>query len=178
MKEVEKPWIEVGYQIFANDGPSALKIEQVARQVGKNKSSFYHLFADQEVFEERLLSYHLDQAKNIALKESKASNEQELITILVTHKTDLLFNRQLRFHRNKDNFESCFNKTNEIALPAILPLWKEIIGLPENSALAQMVFALTLENFYLQITQETLNEAWIKQYLIEIRQMVKQFKAS
>jgi AcrR family transcriptional regulator len=43
--KIKMPWLEVGYTIFSNEGPKALKIEALARKVGKNKSSFYHCFA-------------------------------------------------------------------------------------------------------------------------------------
>jgi hypothetical protein len=49
------------------------------------------------------------------------------------------------------------------------------IGLSENTSLAQMVLTLSLENFYLQITDETLNESWLKTYFSNIRQMVAHF---
>ncbi len=51
-----------------------------------------------QLFVEELLNYHLEQSKIIAEKEKLAQTIQpELIEILVEHKTDLLFNRQLRF---------------------------------------------------------------------------------
>lgn len=178
MREIEKSWIEIGYRFFAYEGPSGLKIERLAKEVGKNKSSFYHLFADLEVYTERLLTFHLHQAKIIAEKESNSENERELIDIILKHKIDLLFNRQLRVHRENKEFENCFNKTNQISVPAILPVWKKIIGLSENISLAQMVLTLSLENFYLQITDETLNESWLKSYFSNIRQMVAHFRQS
>lgn len=162
--------------MFAYNRPKELKVEPLAKKVNKNKSSFYHLFADLEVFTERLLDFHLSQAKIIAEKEAKAKTESELISVILEHKIDLLFSRQLRVHRENPSFKNCFSKTNEISIPAVLPVWKNIINLSENSALAQMVLHLSLENFYLQITDETLNEEWLKNYFINIRRMVFHFK--
>jgi len=176
MKKIEKDWINVGYQMFAYNGLKELKVEPLAKKVNKNKSSFYHLFADLEVFMERLLDFHLKKAKIIAEKEAKAKTESELILVIIEHKIDLLFSRQLRIYRENPNFEKCFNKTNEISIPALLPVWKNIITLSENNALAQMVLHLSLENFYLQITDEILNEDWLKNYFKSIRQMVLHFK--
>lgn len=159
MKEIEKSWIKKGYRFFAYEGPNGLKIERLSKEVGKNKSSFYHLFADLEVFTDRLLTFHLTQAKIIAEKESNSLDENELIEVILEHKIDLLFNRQLRIHRENKEFENCFHQINQISIPSILPLWKKIIGLSENTSLAQMVLTLSLENFYLQITDETLNKS-------------------
>jgi hypothetical protein len=57
-----------------------------------------------------------------------------------------------------------------------LPLWKQIIDLREQSYLAELVLLLTLDNFFLQITDQTLHEEWLKGYMRNIRQMVRQFK--
>jgi hypothetical protein len=82
----------------------------------------------------------------------------------------VLFNPLLLIH--------ALNKTNQISVPAILPVWKKSIGLSENTPLAKMVLTLSLENFYLQITDETLNESWLKSYFSNIRQMVAHFRQS
>lgn len=169
-------WIDAGYKTFAFEGPQALRIEKLAKTVEKNKSSFYHFFADLEVFTERLLEAHLVAAKVLSDKEAKAENEAELTDLLMEHKIDLLFNRQLRIHRDHSDFQACFMKTNEISLPGFLPVWKKIIGLTENNHLAQMVLMLSMENFFLQITDETLNASWMAAYFEKIRAMVKLFK--
>lgn len=176
MKEIEKSWVSKGYSIFAYDGPQGLKVERLSKAVGKNKSSFYHLFADLDVFIEQLLAHHINQAKLIAIKESNSKNETELIQVLIEHKIDLLFNRQLRIHRENQDFADCFNTINQITVPAILPVWKQIISIPENNELAQVVLNLSLENFYLQITNENLNETWLTAYFTTIKSMIRQFK--
>ncbi len=176
MREIEKKWLEFGYRCFAYEGPNGLKVERLSKEVGKNKSSFYHLFADLEIFTERLLELHLSRAKAISKKESTAKNEQELISIILAHKTDLLFNRQLRIHRNQPKYKECLDHIMPFSVRGLLPVWKNIISLSENGGLAQMVLHLSLENFYLQITDETLNELWLSEYFANIRQMVLLFK--
>ncbi|GAB5409914.1 MAG: hypothetical protein BalsKO_22790 [Balneolaceae bacterium] len=153
-----------------------LKIERIAKDVGKNKSSFYHHFADLELFTDLLLDYHLEQSKLIGEKEIKCSTIEELFDIFVEHKIDLLFNRQLRVHRENSNFEVCFNKTTQISIKAITPLWLEALGLENNSYLALLVLKLSMENFYLQITEETLTHDWLRSYFQELKMLVTEFK--
>jgi len=88
----------------------------------------------------------------------------------------LLFNRQLRIHRETPAFQACFQKTNEISLPGILPVWGKILGLEDNHYLAKMVLMLSIENFFLQITDATLNQAWLSDYFMKIKRMVSLFK--
>jgi len=65
MREIEISWITKGYRSFAYEGPNGLKVERLSNDVGKNKSSFYHLFGDLEIFQDNLLTYHLMQSKII-----------------------------------------------------------------------------------------------------------------
>ncbi len=176
MKAIQQPWIENGYRAFAHEGPTGVKIERLAKEVGKNKSSFYHLFADLEVFTVVLLDYHLEQSKIIAKKEANCKHLEDLITVIVEHKTDFLFNRQLRVNRQTRAFETCFLRVNEISMPAIIPIWSKIIELDNNTYLAELVFRLSLENFFLQITEETLNSEWLNAYFNSLQNLVKHFK--
>ena len=176
MNKTQMPWIEKGYQVFAYEGPTGLKVERLARQINKNKSSFYHHFADLEVFTNFLLNHHLEQAYLIAEKEAQCKTLEELIEVILEHKIDLLFNRQLKIHRENPEFEKVFTQTNMITTQAIIGLWAEILELKGETHLAGLVLKLSLENFYLQITDETLNRDWLNNYFIELRSLIRAFK--
>ena len=176
MKVQKEDWIMEGYALFAKDGPESLKVESLARRVGVNKSSFYHHFADLESFTNLLLEHHLKKAGELAILEAQCKSQNDLVEVMVQFKEDLLFNRQLRIHRSISDFQSCFLRTNEMTIPAIVGIWSEIIGLKDNTYLAGVVLKLSLENFYIQITPETLNSEWLNQYINEHREMVKAFE--
>lgn len=175
--ESKQPWVLTGYEIFSQEGPKGLKIEVIARRVGKSKSSFYHHFADLEVFTGILLSYHIKRVTIIADKERRCQNViPDLLHLLISVKQDLLFNRQLRIHRNIAEFRHCFEISGKLSGEAILGIWAETLGLTNNSNLAQIVLNLSLENFYLQITEETLNYPWLENYVNELKMMVRAFQ--
>jgi AcrR family transcriptional regulator len=176
MNKVQHPWIIQGYQTFATEGPFGLKVEQLAKAVGKNKSSFYHHFSDLDIFTTVLLDAHFQQTIVMAEKEAECTTVEELLDVLVDHKIDLLFNRQLRVHRQRSEFQQCFQKTNKVIVSSLTPIWFEVLELPNNSYLAGLVFKLSLENFYLQITEDTLNHTWLRSYLHELRTLIRAFK--
>lgn len=178
MSEIQKPWILEGYKVFAKQGPKGLKVEALAREVGKNKSSFYHHFADLEIFISFLLNYHLEQSRILAEAEKNAKDIHEIIDLIILHKQDLLFNRQLRIHREKKEFERCCQEVNAIIGESILKVWAHTLGLGEQSYLASLVLKLSLENFFLQITEETLNKEWLENYVRELKHMVDTFKSA
>jgi AcrR family transcriptional regulator len=172
--DLEKTWIEAGYEIFSNEGINGLKIEKIARQVGKNKSSFYHLFSDIDIFQEKLLDYHIQRAKLIAIDASNCKSvEPDLLNLFIDIKQDLLFNKQLRVGRENLAFEKCFKKANELVEEKFFDIWLKTLGLENQPDIARNFLTLTSENFYLQITKENLNKDWLLQYLNQLIKFVK-----
>jgi hypothetical protein len=43
-KKTIQGWLDVGYKIFAHEGPEGIQVERLARILGVNKSGFYHFF--------------------------------------------------------------------------------------------------------------------------------------
>jgi AcrR family transcriptional regulator len=172
-------WIETGYEIFSKEGPKGLKVEVLARKVNKSKSSFYHHFADLAIFTDLLLDHHLTRSKIIAEEEKKCRTiDPELIGILVSSKTDLLFNRQLRVYRNDPAFKACLQKSDEIVEKGFISVLTKDLQLENNPKLAASLIDLALENFYLQITEETLNTDWLSAYFTNLKKTVSEFNIS
>lgn len=172
-----EPWIQKGYELFAVSGPSGLKIEPLSKAIGISKSSFYHHFADLEIFTGYLLQYHLKQSAVIAEKEQKATTiDPELINILVEHKIDLLFNRQLRINQNIPVFSETLVQSNKLVGNAFVMTWLKDIGLNLNQKQLEGIFTLALENFYLQINWDNLNYQWLSQYFNKLKEITRSFQ--
>lgn len=173
----EKIWIITGYESFALSGESGLKIEQLAKVVGISKSSFYHHFADLDIFIEKLLLHHLNQSIIIAAKENKAQSiNPDLITILIDHKTDLLFNRQLRIHANNSNYRDVLIKSNSIIGAHFIKLWMTDTNMNLTSQQIEGLFELAMENFYLQINPENINHKWLALYFDNLNRIARKFE--
>jgi len=167
-------WIEKGFTIFANNGPHNLKIETLAKLVDKSKSSFYHHFADLEFFIEALLKHHEKRSLEIAnLMQNCKNINPDLINLILTLQDDILFQRQLRIHRNIPAFKNCFEKTHQPIEAAFLNVWANAIGLDKNINLANAILKLTVDNFYLRITPKNLNKKWLIGFLNEYKNMVQ-----
>jgi AcrR family transcriptional regulator len=169
-------WITTGYEIFATSGQNELKIEPLAKRVGKSKSSFYHHFADLELFTDILLKHHIEQSKIIGQKEQNAENiDPDLINILVEHKTDFLFNRQLRIHQNIKLFALALEQSNKNVGDAFVNIWVKDLGLGLSKKQIEGILTLALENFFLQINTETLNYEWLSNYFKNLKRIAGKF---
>lgn len=168
----QEVWIKTGYEIFAFKGQSGLKIEPIAKRVGKSKSSFYHHFADLELFIDFLLKHHIQQSYIIAEKEQKANNiTPELIDILVEHKTDLLFNRQLKINQNIQSFADTLMLSNKIVGDSFVKVWVKDLSLQLTQKQIEGIFTLALENFFLQINTDNLNHQWLSAYFTNLKRI-------
>lgn len=176
MVKNKENWVKTGYEIFALTGTAGLKIESLAKRVGVSKSSFYHHFADMEIFTGLLLKYHIQQAYIIADKERNASSiDPELIDILVEHKTDLLFNRQLRIYREHKPFSDALVQSGKIVGNGFINIWVNDLKLNLSQQQIEGLFELALENFYLQINTANLNHRWLSTYFVNLKRIAGYF---
>lgn len=172
-------WIQKGYETFALQGMPGLKIESLSQLAGVSKSSFYHHFADLDIFVDKLLLFHLDRAVVIAEKERGArSINPELIRILVDHKIDLLFSRQLRVNQHLPAFKEALVKSNAIIGNDFVALWAREHKLNLSKKQLETLFQLALENFYLQINVENINHDWLAGYFLRLQEMAKGFQSA
>ncbi|WP_080055767.1 TetR/AcrR family transcriptional regulator [Spirosoma aerolatum] len=177
MTETKEIWIKTGYEIFAISGDNALKVETLAKRLGISKSSFYHHFAEMDIFVGHLLDYHLTQSGVIAGKENNATKiDPELIAILVEHKIDLLFNRQLRIKQDIDLYQKTLAKSNQIIGRGFVALWAKDLNLTLSHKQLEGLFELALENFFLQINHDKLNVEWLTAYFINLKKIAQRFE--
>lgn len=161
-----------GYETFAYKGLDGIKIEQISKQSHISKSSFYHHFADLDNFMFEILNLHILRSNIVSKKERDAKNLIELSAILAEHKVDLLFNRQLRIHQNISMYSEILNKSNQIIGSELISfLSKEFCP---NVALDKFnhIYNIALDNFYLQINSENLNQEWLLQYFNNLKNSI------
>ncbi|SHE58809.1 TetR/AcrR family transcriptional regulator [Chryseobacterium takakiae] len=176
MTDKEEIWILKGYETFSEFGEKGLKVEQLAKAVGISKSSFYHHFSDLDIFVDRLLRFHLSQSVIIAGKEKIAKTiNSDLINILLEHKTDLLFNRQLRINSNKLIYQETLTKSNQIIGKDFISLWLTDTNSNLNFQQAEGLIGLALENFFLQINLDSFNRQWLEAYFENLKRITRSF---
>lgn len=138
-------WLEAGYEMFALEGPENFKVEQLAKNIGLNKSGFYHYFIDRETFYEELLDYHNKKGVEFAEELSRLKNFMPgYPELLVKYQTGLHIQMQLRKNTNIPLFREVFFKVKTRNNKYQLPLWAQFIQISDMNLAAEM-FEIALD---------------------------------
>jgi hypothetical protein len=60
----------------------------------------------------------------------------------------------------------------------LMTLWVSELGLADNQKLADLLFKLVMDNFYLQISEKNLTYPWLLNYFVELGTMVEEMRKS
>lgn len=169
-------WITKGYETFAENGLKGINIENISKSVGKSKSSFYHHFAELDLFIDLLLERHLQQSKFLSEEIGSCKTfDNQMINILLKYKTDILFNKNLRF-QNQEKFLRCIEKSTEIIEHNFLKIWSNYFNFKGNLAQTKVFIDLVQENFYLSITAENITSDYLKNYFFQLKNKVEKIQ--
>ena len=102
----------------------------------------------------------------------------DLLEILVEHKLDLLFNRQLRVHRSVPAFQKCFEEGYQKYEQASIEIWGSFFDLPPHRGFVRGVMHFFAENFLQKISLEDYSYEWLDQYLQELIHLFVQLRTS
>ncbi|WP_194972585.1 TetR/AcrR family transcriptional regulator [Aquiflexum lacus] len=165
-------WIKKAYRIFALNGQEGLKIERLAKEVGKSKSSFYHHFADLDLFIDTLLEYHLDQLQVITEKENQAQSiDPDLINIFIEHKIDFLFYKQLLVNKHQEVYQKTLLKSNKVIEKVFEMNWVNDINPKLEKRQIDAILSLIVENFLLQNTVDNMNYDSLSEYFTNLKKI-------
>jgi len=168
------PWLEAGYEIFALQGPDALKVEALARKVGISKSSFYHHFADLEIYSEMLMAYHLESIGVMARNSTKCKViDPDFLMLMLEHKRDIMFNRRLRVHRDNLSYQLCFERASYSVEKEFIGIFAAMYGLETQLDIGWNVLKVVNDLFYSRVTNENFTYDWLVKFLEEIDNFMK-----
>ncbi len=165
MTKDKQYWVRTGYDICSFEGIDRLKVEYVAKKVGVSKSSFYHHFGDIAGFLDALIEYHYERCVLLASKEKECTKiHPDLIVILLEHKVDLLFHRQLRVNRDNREIQEALSKSQQLLGNYAVMLWAKSLNVDLSTFQLEALFEIATDDFYMQITKDNLNYEFLSSY--------------
>ncbi len=179
MKKKEEFWILAGHKIFAEQGPLAITVEGLAREVNINKSSFYHHFANLEVFTNRLLNYHFERSMIILEEEKRCKNiDPDLFEIFLKYKRDVLFHRQLLVNRSHPEFEGLYTKITDQGIDAIIKIWNKELNFTTHSSTGRRLLKMGIENLFQRSTFKNLTISHLQNSFKELKSITTELRNS
>lgn len=151
-------WINVGYELFAQEGHEGLQVERLARILTLNKSGFYHYFGKGDIFLEHLLLHHHDQI-DLLVSDIKSIDhfEPACYQVLIKHANSVMATRQLLSHWPVHSFEQTYHEVTQKINRAMLPIWSAYLGAPYPPEFALRYLRMINHQFYSQISYDRLN---------------------
>jgi AcrR family transcriptional regulator len=164
MAEVESNkqlWIEKGYEHFAFNGPFKFSVNQLSKDSGLSRASFYHHFGEIELFIDELLNVHwsICQAFDQKCAETCQSLVPDIYKLLAEYPIALRFNLQLFRHRHIPKFNIIFIKTFESSSNTFaLNLFAEHFSLVLNHSELSSLWLTLCESWYSRLNPDQLSE--------------------
>lgn len=167
-KRSTKSWMDVGYQVFSEEGPTAIQIERLARQLEINRTGFYLFLGDTKSHLEFLMTEHLSRVEDL-IDQIQGINlrDPHYFQILEGHKETVFFQVQLVKNREVELFANTLQQVNRRISEAVVPLWKEYLNLPDD--LSSETLETIRELFYTRITPENFSSSWFADFAREAR---------
>jgi AcrR family transcriptional regulator len=169
-------WLEVGYNLFAEEGVSGIQIERLARILQLNKSGFYHYFGDLEGYYLELVEHHHQKVHYFIHDVNMASKlDPDYLALLICHSSTVMF--QVQLTRNKQN---PFYEASEIVdikvNQAVKRLWSDFLGVDISTDVGMRYYYLVRDKFYTRISFLNLNYEYLHNLVTEAKVVVSQLR--
>jgi AcrR family transcriptional regulator len=168
-------WVEEGYKLFATEGLSGLHIEKLARQLGLNKSGFYHYFGDLESFCTDLGRLHEKKVSQF-LEEAKQAQtlDPDYLNLLTTHPTMIMFQVQLTRHKGNRELYQLSEAIDARLDQALQKLWADYLGIQDKPDLVIRYFSIIRDMFYTRASLENINYEFLRGIVLEAKKVASE----
>ncbi|UTW65314.1 TetR/AcrR family transcriptional regulator [bacterium SCSIO 12643] len=173
----KEDWIQLGYELFSNQGISGIVIEKMAKQLVCNKSSFYWHFKSKKEFIHELIQFWIRiETEQVIQRTENASTPQEkleqFLTIAFKNDPYLEFIYFLkRYASNKPEIQKIIDEVDQRRLSFTSQLFQEL-GYPQKEASIKAdIFYKYLIGYHEMIK----NKKQPKNYLKSVKSELKHF---
>lgn len=165
-------WIDAGYFIFSEEGPSGIQVERIARDLDRNKSGFYHFFGDRENYLELLMKEHLGRLDLLSYQIRQIKQfDPEYLDFLMRNRDTVLFQMQLVRNRENPLFGRTLEQFSVRITAAILPIWSSYLG--TTVTVSGKLWGIIRDTFYSRVTPDNFNFEWMSELSMEVRNLVR-----
>lgn len=167
-------WIEAGYDLFARQGLSEIKVERLAKDLEINKSSFYHFFGDLDHFFELLVQYHFEcLEKYLADIDRCLKYDPDYLHVMIKYRQNIKMHWQLLRNRNIPGFLFIYESINDKVDQKLQPLWSAFIDMKNKPELAMKYYQFVRGRFYMIMDMDMMDYDQLHAVSTESREFIK-----
>lgn len=167
-------WIEQGYALFAEEGLEGIQVERLSRILQRNKSGFYHYFADMEGYCAELVHLHENRITLFVTEiQFLKKIDPDYLLHMVRHATTVMF--QVQLTRNKTDY-SFYNASMEMDRKinlALRALWVDFTNIG-NTDLAMRYYDTVRDMFYNKSGSKNFNYRFLHGLFKEAKELIDQ----
>lgn len=170
-------WLTAGYDFIANHGFINFKVDEIARQLKRSKSSFYHYFLTPAAFLEEVVELHHEKA--IALTSNLrtlTAISEDLYQLLSDNKPFLLFHKHLSILPENNPLRNAMKICQTMVETQLYKLVMAHNNLPHHDPKWQLLFKTGTNDFLYSITELSLTELHIKMSFEKYQNIIESVK--
>jgi len=166
-------WVQVGYEIFADEGTDGIQVERLARILNLNKSAFYHYFGDLDHFYDALLKMHEEKANHYIEDMLEAKTiDPDYMNVAVKHAMACLFQMKLVKCKPSSTFFKTADSIDKKIILIVQNMWAEYIGYQDQPAMAMQYYGIVRDMLYTRLNSSTLNYPGLQSLMAEAKEMM------
>ena len=133
-----------------------------------------HYFGDVDTFIDDLLRMHRAKAEEYTEKFKQATNfDPDFYSMSLAPKEIIFFHMQLARVRQEERYQTVYRELNALVDPQIVRLFAPYVGLNDQHELAARFFDQARDMFYSRITEENMNEPFLRNLIDDVRALIK-----
>lgn len=166
-------WVEAAYHRFAAHGEAGLTVEAIARDLNRNKSSFYHYFGELQVLKADMLQWHLEASKKVGEEMAVAEKlDPDVLKIILNYKMNFLFQKQLKLAEG-ESYKQYDEQAFDCVRVPLLEKLSEALNIEKKQLFSTALLNLASDNFLLRIQESNLTLWWLRDYVEELRSLTR-----
>jgi AcrR family transcriptional regulator len=171
--ETKKKWIEIGYDLFENEGPEGVQVERMSRILKLNKSGFYHHFGNMELFSAELVTHHQYMIE-LYLADAAASKniDPEYLLVMLKHKHTILAHIQLVRNKTNHFYYGAHKEIDEKVGETILTIWSAHVGMTHNPDTAFKYHGIVRDMVLSRLSPENFTYETLRTWADDVKQIV------
>lgn len=171
-KESFQIWLEEGYAIFSEEGPSGIQIGRIAKNLGQSSSGIHHIFGDMDTFLELLMKMHLSRLDMLSYQIRQIKHfDPEFLNFLMANRETVLFQMQLVQNRENPLFSATLEQFSNRITAGVLPVWSNYLG--TTVTVSAKLWGIIRETFYSRVRGDNFNFEWMTELSKEVRNLVR-----